>query len=433
MFRIGFVQAINKYDTEGSVTLVYGYLKSYLLKYLYRPFEMEKLKSLWDVKNFDVLAISSTSQDYSIACRIARWAKKVKPNIVIVLGGHHVTYLPYSMTKDFDFGVVGEGEQTFTELMANIIDGRDSKPSGLAFHTEDFVRLSARRNSIEPIDLIPPPIQTNSPPSFMTSRGCPYRCKFCSSSAFWGKTRFFSAEYVVSDFERLLEGTPDWWVPFLTVQDDLFVADGARFDKIIDLLKRKGINRRLFFSFVAVRSNLVTNNLCQKIKELNVGFICFGAESGTDRILKLMGKGVTVEQNQRAIDVAFEERVPLAVSFIVGWPTETEEEVRATYEFLLKNVREGKLGKTAPVNILTPMPGTPVWEEAVRNGIIDMLNFDWKRLGIFASYRNSKIKSFEEWVSIRRKNNSVYLNEETLPQERLYEIMAEYEKKLELA
>jgi len=429
--RIAFVQAINKYDIGGSRTLIFGYLKSYLLRYLGRPFEMDYIVSLKDVRNYDVLAVSSTSQDYSIACRIAKWAKKVKPEIVTVLGGHHVTYLPQTMTKDFDYGVIGEGEQTFTELMANLIDGRNSNPDGLAVHTEVGVRVSAPRKTIEPVDLIPPPIQTESPPSFMTSRGCPYRCKFCSSSAFWGNTRFFSAEYVVREFEKLLEGTPEWWVPFANIQDDLFVADKKRFEKIVDLMKQKGINKRIRFTFMAVRSNLVDQWLCSMIKELNVGFICFGVESGTDRILGLMGKGITVEQNQRALDNSYSAGLPCAGSFIVGWPSETEEEVRETYEFLLRNVRENKLGASAPINILTPMPGTPVWDTAVASGDINLANFDWKRLGIFASYRNSKVKTFEEWINFRNRNNSIYLNEKTLPQQRLYQIMAEYEKFLQ--
>jgi radical SAM superfamily enzyme YgiQ (UPF0313 family) len=167
------------------------------------------------------------------------------------------------------------------------------------------------------------------------------------------------------------------------------------------------------------------------IKELNVGFICFGVESGTDRILGLMGKGITVEQNQRALDNSYSAGLPCAGSFIVGWPSETEEEVRETYEFLLRNVRENKLGASAPINILTPMPGTPVWDTAVASGDINLANFDWKRLGIFASYRNSKVKTFEEWINFRNRNNSIYLNEKTLPQQRLYQIMAEYEKFLQ--
>jgi anaerobic magnesium-protoporphyrin IX monomethyl ester cyclase len=430
MFRIGFVQAINKYDTGGSPTLVFGYLKSYLLKYFEHPFEMVRLVSFSQVKYCDVLAISSTSQDYSIACRIAKWVKRKSPKTVVVLGGHHVTYLPDTMTDDFDFGIIGEGELTFLKLMDHVAFRLPYLPKGVVFHSEGSRVLTPKREVIEFVDSIPPPVQTHFPPSFMTSRGCPYRCKFCSSSAFWGGTRFFSAEYVVKEFEKLLDGTPEWWVPFANIQDDLFVADRKRFEKMVDLMKQKGINKRIRFAFLAVRANLVDEWLCSMIKELNVGFICFGVESGSDRILKLMGKGVTVERNQKALDTAFSAGIPCAGSFIVGWPSETEEEVRETYEFLLRNVRENKLGSSAPVNILTPMPGVPVWDDAVTSGDIDLANFDWKRLGIFASYRNSKIKTFEEWVNFRRRNNSVYLNEKTLPQERLYDIMAEYEKLL---
>ena len=76
------------------------------------------------------------------------------------------------------------------------------------------------------------------------------------------------------------------------------------------------------------------------------------------------------------------------------------------------------------------MPGTEIWSQAVKEGIINIDTFDWNRLAAFASYKHSNIDGFPKWVDYRRANNSIYLNEKTLPQERLYEIMYEYEEKI---
>jgi radical SAM superfamily enzyme YgiQ (UPF0313 family) len=196
------------------------------------------------------------------------------------------------------------------------------------------------------------------------------------------------------------------------------------------LVEQKGIQKKCGFAF-AIRANLVDEELCEGLKRMNATDVGFGAESGSDRILKLLHKGTTVEVNQRALDTLYKHRIPVRCSFIVGSPTETEEEVRMTYEFFMKNLIDGKLYPGCAVNIMMPMPGTEMWHYAIQSGIIDLENMDWNRLSIFASYRDSNIKDFSSWVERRRKNNSVYLAEDTLPQERLYELMYIYENAIQ--
>jgi radical SAM superfamily enzyme YgiQ (UPF0313 family) len=175
---------------------------------------------------------------------------------------------------------------------------------------------------------------------------------------------------------------------------------------------------------------MVDEWMCDMIKRFPAIEVHFGAESAVDRVLKLMGKNITGTKNQQAIDLLNSRGIKTTCSFIIGWPTETEEELIATYEFLMKNLREGNLQPNCSMNILSPMPGTKVWNDAVREGKIDPNNLDYKRFSIFASYRTSNVGSFEAWCDIRRQNNSIYLNEEYVPQERLYQIMREYENRI---
>jgi anaerobic magnesium-protoporphyrin IX monomethyl ester cyclase len=306
--------------------------------------------NLFDVPDgmdqLDVVAISATSQDYIQALKIAQSIKEKNRNIITILGGHHITYLPETLTEDFDIGVRGEGEQTFLHLIRyfqennfRVIPEKLHKIQGIIFRENGQIIITEKRKLINLDDIPHPNRQCVCSQYIFTSRGCPFKCSFCSSSAFWEKTRFFSAEYVVEEIEQIMQQFPETLqVP---IWDDLFIADKKRLHKIIDLVEEKGINKKLKFSF-SVRSNLVDDEMCKALKRLNVVGVAFGAESGSDRILKLMNKEVSVNKNQMALDLLYTYRIPVMCSFIVGWTTETEKEVKETFDFILRNISAGK-------------------------------------------------------------------------------------------
>uniref|UniRef100_A0A6M3ISP9 Putative radical SAM superfamily protein n=1 Tax=viral metagenome TaxID=1070528 RepID=A0A6M3ISP9_9ZZZZ len=435
ILRIGFIQAKQETDVQWFKPLAFGYLKAYLEKKLDNPPSFEFIKGPVDTNRYDIIVISSTSQDYSEAKRIAADIKRKNKSIITVLGGHHVTYLPSTLSSDFDLGVSGEGEQTFLELVEYFQNNVFNKSSeelknikGLAIHKNNEIILTGKRDLIDPLDNIPHPYrQLDDTQYLFTSRGCPYKCVFCSSSAFWNKTRVFSAEYVVDEIEQILKLFPD--TSHIPIEDDIFIIDLPRLEKIIDLMEERQLSKRVAFSF-AVRANLVTDQLCELFKRFNVRTVCFGAESASDRILEILKKKTTVAQNQAALDILHTHGLTTVCSFIVGVPTETKEEVIATYEFIIKNILERKLGLFSTINILTPMPGTEIWDHAVNQGLVNVSNMEWSRLAGFASYRTSNIISFSEWIKHREKNKSIYLNEDTLAQCKLYEIMNKYEEKI---
>jgi len=429
---IGFIKAANCMDVQWFKPLAYGYLKAYLERHLPGKVTLCLIEDPALLEDCRIVAISATSQDYSRAIRIARDVKLRSPHSVTILGGHHISYLPDTLSPDFDVAVLGEGEQTLLELVEHLLAhdlalnvNELGTIKGIVYRDAGRLVKTEERGLIATLDALPHPDRSAGGDQYIfTSRGCPYKCSFCSSSAFWEKTRFFSAEFVVAEIEQLLAEFPE--TKHIQVWDDLFIAERRRLVKIIELLEEKGINARVPSSF-SVRANLIDDELCLLLKRLNVIGVGFGAESGSNRILRLMNKGTTIEQNQRALDLLKKYGIATMCSFIVGWPTETEEDVRSTYEFILKNIAEEKLTTAISVNILMPIPGTELWEYAVTNGLIVLQDFDWERLAIFASFRDSNAGTFLEWIERRRCNNSVYLAEETLPQERLYEIMTEYQ------
>jgi len=434
MLQIGFIHVTNENDVNWWPPLAFGSLKAYLSKYLGDDlFTMDRFLQSKDLYKHDIVAISSTTQDFNQSKRIAYEVKEKNPKAVVVVGGSHITWLPKTMNQaPFDFGVIGEGEQTFLEFVRYVMNGKKEedlfKINGLVFNYGEGLIAAPPRAMIEPLDNIPFPFREPAhTPHLFTSRGCPYKCKFCSSSAFWKTTRFHSADYVVDEIEMLI-GMNASHIP---IQDDLFIVDKRRFIDIIEKLKHRGLDKK-FTCSIAVRANLITDELCAILKDARPPIIsvAFGAESASDRILKLMGKGYPASKNQDALDKLHEIGMPVGCSLVVGYPSETEDEIRATCDFVSENAKEGKLDPGAAINILTPFPGTVVWDEAVEAGIIDLNTFDWDRLGVFASHTASHAGSFDEWVNIRRRNNSVYLNEDVVPQERLYEILREHEIKM---
>jgi radical SAM superfamily enzyme YgiQ (UPF0313 family) len=434
--KIGFVQARNSIDVNWFRPLVFGYLKAYLEKYLDVPFQMDFLEHPAPYEKYDIVGISSTSQDFGIAKVIAECVKQCRKETVTVLGGHHITYLPQTLPEVVDIGVIGEGEQTFLELVQfiskcfpNLDLDKMEQIKGIAFRHREQVKLTPRRDQIASLDQIPFPVRAEGESTYLfTSRGCPYKCAFCSSAVFWETTRFFSAEYVVNEVGVLLERFAA--LKHICICDDLFVANLPRLRTIVRLMEDRGFCGKVTFS-ASVRSNLVTDELCDLLKRINVIAVGIGIESGSNRILKLLNKGVSVKVAQKAIDILHKHGLDVRGSLIVGCPSERARDVRQTFKFAVKNIKSSKISPECAVNILSPMPGTQVWNEWILQNRIDVQRLDWRKLSVFASYRNSEINDFDRWLDCRRENDSFYLAESTLPQENLYRLMSRYEKAVE--
>jgi len=430
--KIGFIQAKSEIDLDLFRPLFYGYIQAYVEKYCEFPVTMSYMDDLNYSGDFNIIGVSSTSQCFDIAKDLGRKVKERNKNIITIIGGHHITYMPETLTEEFDIGVMGEGEEAFLELTRYFFqNGFVIKPEilrdikGLVFHHNGSIFITPKRDLIEPLDSIPFPERSDgTTPYLFTSRGCPYKCSFCSSSAFWDKTRYFSAEYVVKEVEHLIEKSPG--ISNILILDDLFIVNKPRFKRFAELIVEKKINEKVSFVF-SVRANLVDDELCENLKRINIAGVAFGAESGSNRILHILRKSTTKDMNQLALDTFYKHKIPVYGSFIVGTPTETEEDVRSTYEFILMNIYAGKLLPRASVNILMPLPGTDIWKQAIQDKLIDQENIDWGRLSPWASYRDSKLESIDEWINYRKKYKSFYLAEDTLPESRLYELMSVYE------
>ncbi|MBQ7568407.1 B12-binding domain-containing radical SAM protein [bacterium] len=337
----------------------------------------------------DAVGISAVSPNFPYAQELAQGLRK-QSDIPIILGGPHISSCPHSLPDTFIAGVLGEGEITCAELLecleANPHPTPDTLASipGLAYRggqATAAVRLTTPRPLIDAIDELPAPQRSwadpNTPMWSFSSRGCPFRCTFCSTAAFWNKYRLHSPAYVARELKELLTKHQPKLHIFM---DDLFAANLERLRELKALFSSS-----LPYAVplaVTVRADLVTEQICQVLKELNVQFCHLGLESGSDRVLSyLKAQTTTVEVNQRALDLLHRHRLSAVGSFIIGAPCEDEADIAATWEFIDKNLLAGKL-QSFSFGPLVAFPGTKVWDYGCEHGLIDPDRIDWRSLDI---------------------------------------------------
>lgn len=276
--------------------------------------DIELVRDSKDLKDCDYIGLSSNAWGIQEAVQIL---KKTK-DIPIIIGGQ-CTLWEDLKKYPFKHIVKGEGESALNYIIKH-------NPK------EQIIE----RPNIKDIDTLKYPERgrcTETIPIF-TSRGCPFACNFCSSTVFWGNTRFHSAKYFIGEVEFLLKTYPQ--IKDLYIYDDLFIAHKKRFHEIHAMWMKNGWNKRLRIkSFV--RAGVFTLDIAKKMKEMGYFEVRFGAESGSDRVLKLLNKGNTVEDNQKTIDIARSIGLPVRASFMHHVPGETDEERQMTLDFIKKN------------------------------------------------------------------------------------------------
>ncbi len=330
----------------------------------------------------DIVGITSVTQNYSVAKQYAK-IFKVK-GIPVLMGGIHISMLPSSLTSDMDVGIIGEGEKTIIEIMelfikqGKLVADELCKINGIVYRDNgNHLILTQKRELIVPLDEIPFParelfgIEKHS--YLFSSRGCPFRCVFCASSHFWGAVRFFSAEYVTEEIKELIG---KYGVKFISFYDDLMIANVKRLRKLVALLQKENIPKKIKFSINA-RANLLNEEVVQLLKDMNVVSVGMGLESGNGRVLKyLKGDNISLEDNRTAIRVLKKYRIAANASFVIGSPDETRLEILDTYQFI-----ENSRLNFVDTYVITPFPGTPIWEYAKKTGVVKD-DMEWSRLNV---------------------------------------------------
>ncbi|MBI4283306.1 MAG: radical SAM protein [Chloroflexi bacterium] len=313
----------------------------------------------------DLIGITMKTANYAAARNIASIAKSMDSNIKTVVGGTHPTLDPAGTlaVEYFDYVVRGEGEFTLLELVGGQkekqIKGLSFKRKGSPVHNED-------RPFIQDLDSLPFPARDlflNGTEgiefgSIITGRGCPFQCAYCASPRLWHRlTRYRSVANVLAELEELKTKYNSSLIHFA---DDTFTLDKKRTKEICQQI----IDRRLGIEWVCdTRVDRLDEELVVLMKQAGCIRIKIGVESGSDRILNEMHKGITTQMVRHAVRLIKKHGVPITAYFMVGFPNETNEDLRQTIDFAKElNIDYYSL------SVIAPYYGTEVWSEMEKSG-----------------------------------------------------------------
>lgn len=347
-----------------------GYIASYLEKNnvevrIIDQLAQENVKR--EISKFepDIAGITATTPLIHDAYKIADKCKK--DGILTVIGGPHVSVLPEEALQHVDIVVKGEGELALLDIVkSNIRSGvvsypyikdiDDIPPPARHLMKMDFYLRSKDRLKDTYLYFVPPHTKVAA---MLTSRGCPFSCTFCHNT--WGGIpyRFNSAKRVISEIDDLIRV---YGVEAIFFIEDNFFVKKSRLKKICELMK---MNKFEIIWGCNARVTDVSESNLQIVKDAGCKQVTFGFESGSQRILDILNKGTTVEQNQKAIDLCKKVGVIPQGTFMIGNPTETIEDIKKTQQFIMESGVENP-----GICITTPFPGTELWNWCDDEGLI---------------------------------------------------------------
>jgi len=340
-----------------------------------------------NLKSVNAVGISVYTDNLKPAANIAKTIKEIDPDMPILIGGPHCIFLQEKSLIDIphaDISIVGEGEQVVADIALYLQGKKDpSQINGICYREKNQIKKGKPVEIIKDLDTLPFPSRNLTYKyeygklgkkfffdpkltSMLTSRGCPFKCRFCArySNAIkgWG-CRMRSAENVLEEFQEI-EGK----YKTVMIVDDNFLANKKRIHKIMNgLIERKSDINLLI---LGARVDSADRALYEKMRKANVKLVTYGIESGNQDVLDYYKKGFTVDQVKKAVCLSNEMGFKTIATFILGAPFETKEHFDKTVKF----------SRSIPLDlvvygILHYEMGSDLWHEAVNNKIFSKDDF----------------------------------------------------------
>jgi anaerobic magnesium-protoporphyrin IX monomethyl ester cyclase len=319
-----------------------------------------------------MIGLTSTSPVFHIARALARALKNHLP-LPIVLGGPHITVLKReAFTDDFDFGVVGEGEVTLPELMTEYCNGKKySQIKGLICRDGTQVTVNAPRPFIKDLDSLPFPARHKVDPNnyvfevpgkglipvgtIELTRGCPFKCVFCSEPLLTGVgLRKRSPKSVV---DEMLEIGNRFGITHFFLLDSTLTVNR----RLIEGFCNEVMERKAKITFEGqTRANLVDEPLLRLMQKAGLTRLSFGVESGNPEVLRLMKKEVDPDDMRNAFRLCGKLGISTMCGLMMGNPGDTKRTIMQSAWF----VRSIPEIRYAPLAIAVPYPGTELMHMA---------------------------------------------------------------------
>ena len=335
----------------------------------------------------DLYGISSVTGAWPQAKAVAEALRDMGKRVVI--GGPHITCLPENLPEGC-LGVVGEGEEAFTEILEGLKHGWDccGIPGTIVQGAKGVEQnISRQRLALLRCSHLPVAMAVGADHlQAVATRGCPYRCWFCCASRCWGKVTRFAPDYVAGEIGRYFAGERDYTpyptdkdgaaVPWaqrpaqpgnvVTFQDLHFASDADWLFATVDAMKAEGAPRDWHVAGCSYSAKLAKPELLAKLKEVGIEWLGIGVESGSPKLRKKLKPHLSLDDDVALIRLAKRMGIKVCASFIVGIPGETEADLAATRDFIAEHT--GPFFQQAGLFCYVPYPGTPGWDELLAQG-----------------------------------------------------------------
>jgi anaerobic magnesium-protoporphyrin IX monomethyl ester cyclase len=350
-----------------------------VVDFVAEPFTEEKLKEL--LEKTDVVCVTITTQIAASAEKLVAFIKKNAPTIPVIIGGPHCTLQGQQVLQEInaDISVMGDGEETINELL-DVFEKKKTLADvhGIYYKDQGKIKAGLPGCEIEGLDCIRFPsrhlVQKYSYgkrqiagvtffakgkiTSMVTTRGCPFRCRFCVSKSIFKNYRSRSAENVLEELVEIAR-----FYDSVFIVDDNFLSEKKRAERIMDLLIEEKVPLEIWIAGVRVTD--ADKELFQKMKRAGVKSIEFGIESGNQEILDYYNKKITLDVIRNAVKLSKKTGFLTIGNFIVGAPPETMNHIEDTIRF----AKELNLDFAFFYPFMY-MKGSALWEDAVKKGII---------------------------------------------------------------
>lgn len=314
----------------------------------------------------DVFAVSMMSVDFDVAVECIDHIKQYQPRAKVVVGGIHPTLMTHEVEplEQIDHIMLGEGEISFGNMLDDVKAGK---------HVDRIIQGIRPEN----LDDLPPidcdlmgrlesaymPIMPEPFVSIIAGRGCIYGCKFCQPSEkilFGPKVRRRSVQHVIDELKKLRDL---YQFKSLMIHDDCLTEDKQWIASFCAAYKANGFDQPFILQS---RVDFICRNegLMKILADAGLRLVSIGFESGSQRILNFLSKGTKVEQNVRAAQICHKLGIKIKGNFMLGTPSETNEEALATLE-MIKQIRPYRIS----VTFYTPLPGSYLYDYCEDNAL----------------------------------------------------------------
>ncbi len=349
-----------------------------ILDFSAEPFDEHKL--ITAVRLADAVGMTVLSPSLNEAKSLIGLIKQQSPDIPIIIGGPHCALLPEKALEETqaDICVQGDGETVIADIKQALNKKKDfSEIPGVVYRTTSGIKYGPPAQLIRDLNTIPfparhlvkhyvygreynPHLQAGEFTSIITSRGCPYTCRFCSrGSISMQRYRMRSTENILAELKEIQQQG----YRHVAFADDCFPANTKQAYALFDAIINEKLD--LKFSVTATRVDLADKELYKKMRQAGVTHIQFGLESGNQDVLDFYHKQTTVDTIKKAVHLSHETGFFTIGSFIFGAPFETKEHFNRTLLF----------AKSLPLDSVSFLPlrymiGSELWNQAVNEGKI---------------------------------------------------------------